>query len=131
MPSPTDQQLRLFADDCVLYKKIQSLDDTLQPQANLDLLQEWEISWKMEFHSGKYQVINVTNKKNIIQGKYIIHGELLQSVESAEYLGVTIHRKLTWSVHVTNTANKASRTLTFIRRNTHQCPKTINVTRLQ
>ena len=116
---------RFFADDCVLYKKIQSHKDTLDLQADLNLLQDWEKSWKMEFHPGKCQVIKVTNKKNIIKGKYTIHGELLESVDSAKYLGVTIHRKLTWNTHITNTVNKANKTLAFIRRNTHQCPKTI------
>ena len=42
---------RLFADDCILYRCITSAQDCTRLQMDLDMLQEWERKWLMEFHS--------------------------------------------------------------------------------
>ena len=45
--------IRLFADDSLLYRTINSLEDVAILQRDLDLLQSWEFTWKMEFHPQK------------------------------------------------------------------------------
>ena len=114
---------RLFADDCVLYHTIESKEDAAKLQGDLDALQRWEDDWLMEFHPQKCQTLHITNKRNVIKHKYQIHGHELEEVESAKYLGVTIHNKLSWNNHINNITNKANGTRAFLQRNLHQCPR--------
>jgi hypothetical protein len=49
--------VRLFADDCVLYRRIRSTEDTNALQDDINSLQNWERDWLMEFHPEKCQVL--------------------------------------------------------------------------
>lgn len=55
----------------------------------------------------------------------LLHGHVLDIVDCSKYLGVNISEDLTWKKHVDNTAaaDKASRTLGFLRRNLRDCRK--------
>ena len=46
-----------------------------------------------------------------------MHNTPLEVVDSCKYLGVTIQHDLRWSEHIHNVTVKASRTLSFLRRN--------------
>ena len=61
---------RLFADDCILYQRIRSSQDSDKLQADLDQFQKWESTWLMEFSTSKCQAISITNKIKPIIGKY-------------------------------------------------------------
>jgi len=79
---------RLFADDCLLYRRINSTRDSEILQNDLDKLQEWEEKWMMSFNPDKCEVLRLTLKRqNIIQATCTIHGQPLKSVSSAKYLG--------------------------------------------
>ena len=41
------------------------------------------------------------------------------------YLGVLIHKSLSWSPHISNAVNKASRTLNFLKRNLNKCSRQV------
>ena len=77
----------------------------------------------MEFHPKKCQVTNITSKRNIISHKYNIHGHTLEVVDSAKYLGLSIHKSLKWNDHINRVTKKANSTLAFLRRNLHHCPR--------
>ena len=119
-----ESTVRLFADDCVLYRNIKNTEDANQLQADLNGLQQWETDWLMEFHPKKCQVLHVTNKRNIVNQSYTIHGHTLEVVDTAKYLGVHIHKSLSWNHHINEVTKKANSTLGFLRRNIHQCPPT-------
>ena len=114
---------RLFADDCVLYRTIKSEEDASLLQQDLNHLQQWETDWQMAFHPQKCQVVHVTNKKKIIKKPYIIHNHILEEVDSAKYLGVHIHKNLSWNHHINSITNKANSTRAFLQRNIYQCPR--------
>ena len=124
LPSYLSQgsQVRLFADDCVLYRKVENGDDTTKLQTDLDDLQRWEDDWMMEFHPQKCQVLNITNKRHPIKKNYTIHNQVLETVESAKYLGITIHNKLNWNTHINQVVKKANNSRAFLQRNINQCP---------
>ena len=63
----THSSTRLFADDCILYRKITTPEDATLLQQDLNSLQDWEKTWMMEFHLDKCQLLRVTNKRKIIQ----------------------------------------------------------------
>jgi hypothetical protein len=116
---------RLFADDTVLYKRITSDQDATKLQEDLDSLQKWESTWLMQFHPSKCQVVRVTNKRTPFPATYTIHGQTLEEVSSAKYLGLNVDSKLNFNTHVDITVKKANATRAFLGRNISQCSKSI------
>ena len=52
-----------------------------------------------------------------ILSQYSLHGEILESVDCARYLGVSISKDLTWNTHIKEILSKANRTLGFVKIN--------------
>lgn len=121
LPEHTSSDARLFADDCLLYRKINSRADAEQLQKDLKSLEKWEREWQMEFHPQKCTVIHVSRKQRPITNNYLLHGHTLESVSSGKYLGVTINNRLNWTEHINNVRAKSSKTLGFLRRNIQGC----------
>ncbi len=115
----------LFADDCVLYKRITSLTDAASLQDDFDALQTWEKTWMMQFHPSKCQVVRITHKRKPVITSYHIHGQVLEEVSSAKYLGLNVDSKLNFNAHVDITAKKANATRAFLGRNISQCSRSI------
>ena len=83
----------------------------------------------MKFHPEKCQVIRIcTNKRHQQQTSYMLHGHILESVDSAKYLGVSISDDLSWRSHIDSISSKASKTLGFLRRNLHNCTQEVRET---
>ena len=121
-------RVRLFADDCIVYRVINNTDDASYLQHDLDALQEWEQKWMMEFHPDKFKVLHITRRRNPIISPYSIHNDPLDAVPSAKYLGVELTDKLSWNKHIDSTTKKGIRTLGFLRRNLRKCPQDIKAT---
>ena len=100
LPDKVKSQVRLFADDTATYLAITKLADSKQLQADLDIVQVWEITWGMQFNPSKCQVIHITRSRSPLSTKYTIHGETLEEVASARYLGVDIANDLSWKTHI-------------------------------
>ena len=49
--------------------------------------------------------------------QYTLHGQALETVDSAKYLGVTISQDLNWNNQINSITAKANRTLGFNKRN--------------
>ena len=112
---------RLFADDCILYQRIRTSQDSDKLQADLDQLQKWESTWLMEFNTSKCQAISITNKIKPIIGRYQVHGHILEQVNCAKYLGIYIDSKLAFNTHVDAIVKKANSTRAFLDRNIPWC----------
>ena len=107
-----------FADDTALYLTMEGADDSSVLQQDLDRLSRWEIAWDMEFNPSKCQVVQVTGSRNPISASlYRLHGEILETVSCAKYLGVDITSNLSWGSHVDRITNSANKTIGFIKRN--------------
>ena len=104
----------LFADDSYVYRKILSEEDSKQLQLDLDNLVIWEKNWLMQFHPEKCKLLRITNKRKIIASDYHIHGQQLENVTKAKYLGVTITKDLSWKTHISNVCAKANNTCFFL-----------------
>ena len=117
--------VRLFADDCVLYRNIHSLQDCLILQKDLDSLGIWEADWQMKFNVAKCHSMRVTrhySHKQIIHD-YTLHQQTLENVQSAKYLGITITENMDWGQHISDISSKATKTLGFLRRNLAFAPR--------
>ena len=117
--------MRLFADDAYLYCIINSINNSRILQKDIDRLQVWEDHFNMEFHPKKCKVLTITNKTKPLKTSYTIHDVALESVASAKYLGVEVHRKLKWNTQVAIVCKKANQTINFLARNLRGCKKSI------
>ena len=125
LPQSVSSSVRLFADDCLLYKTIRSFDDTLALQRDLHALELWGSRWGMRFNVKKCNILRISSSKKPITVRYTLGGEILQEVDQAKYLGITITSELGWSEHVDSISNRANSTLGFLRRNLRHSPKGI------
>ena len=98
-------QIRLFADDCVCYREIKTVEGTLKLQKDIDLSGSWK-------------------RINKIEASYTLEGTVLGNDDSI-YLDVTITNDLKWNTHITNICTYANSTLGFLRRNLFSCPQDI------
>ena len=55
-----DSPLHMFADDCLLYRIIESTEDTIKLQQDLKILSEWANTWQLTFNVTKCAVIRCT-----------------------------------------------------------------------
>ena len=117
LPDCVNSQVRLFADDTVVYRKIKNSSDESMLQKDLSNLEKWENTWKMEFHPGKCQVIRITKSLKPKDTAYYLHGHKLEVVSSTKYLGLTIQQDLKWNTHINQVVNKGNRTLGMLKRN--------------
>ena len=63
LPSVVTSQVRLFADDCLLYRPILSGADRVALQRDLDSLEKWSDTWGMRFNAKKCQIMSITRGK--------------------------------------------------------------------
>lgn len=75
--SVTSSQLRLFADDTVPYKAINSNDDQHVLQEDLSSLSKWASDWQMVFIVTKCHLLRITNKRNPSDFIYSMNSEVL------------------------------------------------------
>lgn len=115
--------IRLFADDCLIYRQIKSAHDQNLLQKDLMALNEWAEAWGMKFNPKKCNILRISRSRSPYTQIYLMGNEILQEKHDAKYLGITISDKLDWSSHVSVLAKKASNTLSFVRRNLKYCPK--------
>ncbi len=117
LPKCVESRVRLFADDCVLYRAVSSEADCNALQDDLARLENWEQQWCMNFNASKCNAISITRKHKKLSHNYSLHNEILDRVNSATYLGVELASDLTWATHINKTSLKANRQLGFVKRN--------------
>jgi hypothetical protein len=123
LPDNLHSSVRLFADDCVLYHEIQNELDSNELQEDLNTLGKWEENWQLCFNPAKCFVMRLTHARSPKRFEYKLGENVLSETDCHPYLGVHITNKLTWNKHIQQTTSKANRTLGFIKRNLHSCPK--------
>ena len=122
LPDSVSRKVRLFADDCLVYREVGSIDDQLALQRDLDSLENWAHIWGMKFNPSKCTILTISRSPPLHKF-YSLCGTILQQVSEAKYLGVNISEDLHWSKHIQGLASKASSTLGLLRRNLSLCPQ--------
>ena len=64
LPNNIHSTVRLIADDCVLYREINTQLDSQKLQKDLDELTKWEHDWQMHFNPDKCFVMKLTLTTN-------------------------------------------------------------------
>ena len=111
--------VRLFADDCLLYRVIRNYEDHRLLQEDLRQLELWAADWGMQFNASKCYILSINSKTSFF---YQLNNVILQHVDKSPYLGLLISKDLKWANHIEKTSKKASSTLGFIQRNLRHVP---------
>ena len=101
LPGCVSSRVKLFADDGLVDKEIDGIDDQLALQQNLDSLGAWAPKWAMKFNPIKCTILSIS-RSSPLHKFYFLCGTILQHVNKAKYLGVNISDNLHWSKHVQN-----------------------------
>ena len=89
-PRILNRKLDTFADDCVCYREIKNVEDTVKLQKDIDSLGSWARKWSTRFQPVMCNMMQLTNKRTSkIQASCKLEGTVLENVESIKYLGVT------------------------------------------
>ncbi|KAK7096441.1 hypothetical protein V1264_005737 [Littorina saxatilis] len=121
LPDAVKSQVRLFADDCLLYMEIVDFSDHIALQEDLKSLESWAERWGMRFNATKCYVMTLA-RKTPSSYLYSLDSTILKSVPTNPYLGIQFSNDLKWSTHINYITKKANSTLGFLRRNLRHCP---------
>ena len=121
----SDTAVRLFADDCLLYRSVNDQADVDQLQQDLNAVFDWGLKWGMRFNVKKCHMLIVARERTLSTTHarfYTMNGDVVRPVEEATYLGVTLTHNMSWDSHIRSVEAKASRTLGFLKRNLKGAP---------
>ena len=76
---------RLFADDCLVYNTVNSPEDELQLQKDLDQMVEWSHKWGMKFNPAKCNTMRVTRDRNPQATQYKMLDTTLEETNHTKY----------------------------------------------
>ena len=59
-------QIKLFADDCLVHRNVQTSTDQQILQQDLNTLMKWADKWQMKFNIKKCKIVQISNHRNKI-----------------------------------------------------------------
>ena len=98
--------IRLFADDCVLYRTINSTSDNITLQEDLNKLVHWSTIWQKDFNVKKCATMHFSSTNRKQKYEYKMKGEILETVSQHPYLGVELSDNLKFNDHIDNITKK-------------------------
>ena len=85
-------------------------------QKSIDVAVEWTVNNDMEMNPEKsrddYMFLNVNFRNNV--PNVVVEGNLVEQVDHAKLLGITLSNDLTWNKHVDNIVKKAAKRVYMI-----------------
>lgn len=109
--------IRLFVDDCVVYRNSFDHNDVLELQKDLSLIYSWCTKWKMNLNITKCVHILFTKKMKPFQSQYHLNNVQLKQESTYKYLGIILSSECSWRPQVDTLIAKAGKALNFIQRN--------------
>ena len=94
LPSVVSSKVRLFADDCLIYRNIKNKEDQIALQKDLNFLENWGNTWGMRFNAAKCNIMPVSRTRDPKLFNDSLTGQVLEDVMDAKYLGVTLSNDL-------------------------------------
>ena len=119
--------IRLFADDTVLYREILNSDDHFALQNDLNLIEKWCIANEMSLNIKKCNVMSVCRLHQLSDFEYKLSKCSIERVSVYKYLGIYVSSDLSWDAHINFICSKANRALGFIRRQLGKCSQEVKL----
>jgi len=104
-----------FADDTKLISKVQTDDDRLKLQGDLDKLYKWSQEWSMDFNVEKCSIMHLGFRNG--HDNFKLGPNLLREIHEEKDLGVLVTDDLKVGKQCCKAANDANRVLGMIKRN--------------
>jgi len=96
-----ESTIRLFVDDCVIYRNIIGNADMENLQKGLDRLGEWAVENAMKINPSKSKAIRYTRARVKDPLNYSLMGTLIPDASSCKYLGIILRSDLSWEITLT------------------------------
>ena len=106
----------IFADDTKIYRNINSHQDHLILQHDINKVHNWSKDWGLTFNKNKCNVISLKRTYHNTEYLYSMDNTLLTRTKSVMDLGVKIHSLLRWNEHINDITKKAHQRLWLIIR---------------
>ena len=116
--------IRLFADDALLYRRVESRRDANFLRADLKRIEEWADTWQLVFNPSKCETCVLGRKgqgSHQYPPRYRIKDTRITEVNAFVYLGVTFSRDLSLNAHVEKAVAKANSLMGMLFRNLSGC----------
>ena len=111
-------EITLYADDVLLFRIINSPEDFVALQEDIDKIGSWSRANFLTLNRTKCKYMIVSRKTNLStpSSPLLLEGHPLDQVEMFQYLGVLLSHDLTWGEHVQSTCKKARKILGLLYR---------------
>ena len=114
LPDSVRSNVRLFADDAVIYNTADNRDKL---QEDLHTLETWEKEWKMKFNALKCEHIKFSRKRERgVNNTFTLHNIDMPKATGVKYLGIKLENTLRWNENSTFITSKASGRLGYVSR---------------
>ena len=117
----TAGNLSLYADDILLYRRIQNIEDFAFLQNDVTKLCSWTNDNLLDFNAIKCKYMLISKRREpILPVVLTVNSSPLERVDAYKYLGVWITSDLTWSKQVTEVCKKARQKIGILYRKYYQ-----------
>ena len=122
----TSSSVVMFADDTKCYRAIQTTEDVKHLQCDLEIINEWCRTWRMNLNQSKIGLLTVTrNRKQVLSSYQLtndnpINTSIINKRTVQKDLGVLITSDIKWNHQLSSVCAKANRMLGFLRRSSHK-----------
>ena len=106
--------IRLFADDCIMYRTVTTREEASSLQYDLDKIYDWCTTWQMQLNIDKCAILRCTRSPFPVLFDYMVDSKIITSTDKHPHLGITLHKTMQWSHHTDVICKKASKVLNFI-----------------
>ena len=128
LPINIKSSIRLFADDCILYRRIRNNEDREIMQRDLifvEMFRGFPFSWFRDLilieewvaNNRMSRYIAFSNKRSPYCHSYCLNGKIIKNSDHCKYLGVTFDRNLNWEKQINLIVAKAYKMLHYVMRN--------------
>lgn len=117
--------IRLFADDTHMYDIDTNINNSVARLNNdLQSLQNWACQWQVTFNPDKtvYMIFS-RQKETPAHDPLTFSGVHINEVQSHKHLGVMIHNRLSWDIHVSYIIDRISNKVSIMRRFQNTLPR--------
>ncbi len=117
-PLSEGTKLMLYADDMLLYRKIDGPEDYTALQSDINAVSNWVKDNYLTFNTAKckYMLISRRQQGYCDRPNLLLDDLHLERVESFKYLGIILSSDLSWSCHVESICARARKVLGLLYR---------------